>query len=157
MFFFFNDTATTEIYTLSLHDALPIFQEPLRKVASFTQMLQRRYEGELDERAHRYIEFAVDGAKRMQELINDLLAFSRVGRITREHGRVDCAALVAQATANLETAIEETGATVETGDLPAVTGDAPLLALVFQNLLANAIKFRRDDRAPRIRLDAERA
>src|SRR3712207_7994933 len=107
MFFFFNDTATTEIYTLSLHDALPIFQEPLRKVASFTQMLQRRYEGRLDERADRYIEFAVDGAKRMQDLINDLLAFSRVGRMTGSRVRFDAGELVARATANLATAMDE--------------------------------------------------
>jgi signal transduction histidine kinase len=129
-------------------------QEPLRKVASFTQMLQRRYEGELDERAHRYIDFAVDGAKRMQELINDLLAFSRVGRVTNPHGRVDTAALVAQATSNLSTLVADTGAVVEAGGLPDVDGDRALLAVVFQNLIANAVKFRAPDRAPHVRIDA---
>ena len=70
-------------------------------MASFTQMLQRRYEGELDERAHRYIEFAVDGAKRMQELINDLLAFSRVGRLGRAHERVELDEIVGARVANV--------------------------------------------------------
>src|SRR3712207_1636737 len=150
MFFFFNDTATTEIYTLSLHDALPIFQEPLRKVASFTQMLQRRYEGRLDERADRYIEFAVDGAKRMQDLINDLLAFSRVGRITGSRDRVHAGVLVERATPNLATALDEAGAAVTTGELPEIEGDPSLLALVFQNLIGNAVKFRAPDRPPRV-------
>jgi signal transduction histidine kinase len=131
-------------------------QEPLRKVASFTQMLQRRYEGQLDERADRYIEFAVDGAKRMQELINDLLAFSRVGRITNPHDRVDTGALVEQATANLATLVDDAAAVVEADDLPDVQGDATLLRVVFQNLIANAIKFRAPDRRPRVRVAADR-
>src|SRR5690348_8037551 len=128
-------------------------QEPLRKVASFTQMLQRRYEGQLDERADRYIEFAVDGAKRMQTLINDLLAFSRVGRFSEPEAVVESADLVRRAESSLSTLIEETGATVEIGELPPVRGEAGLLALVFQNLIANGLKFR-GEAPPHVRIDA---
>ncbi|GLZ37346.1 sensor histidine kinase [Actinokineospora sp. NBRC 105648] len=131
-------------------------QEPLRKVASFCQLLERRYKGQLDDRADQYIGFAVDGAKRMQVLINDLLAFSRVGRHVRDRGPVDCAELVAQATANLANAVEESGAVVETGaGLPTVLGEAPLLTAVFQNLIGNAVKFR-GEAAPVVRVEAER-
>jgi signal transduction histidine kinase len=131
-------------------------QEPLRKVASFTQMLQRRYGGELDERADRYIEFAVDGARRMQELINDLLEFSRVGRMTREHELIPAQELVDSATARLATLIEDAGAQVVVhGDLPTVSGDRGLLSIVFQNLIGNGIKFRGED-PPRIDIAAER-
>jgi signal transduction histidine kinase len=130
-------------------------QEPLRKVASFCQLLQQRYGGQLDDRADQYIGFAVDGARRMQDLINDLLAFSRVGRLEQPHTDVDCNALVQRARTDLERSIEESGADVEAGPLPTVHGDAGLLRLVFQNLIGNAIKFRGDD-APLVRLDAER-
>ncbi|HME67681.1 MAG TPA: ATP-binding protein [Streptosporangiaceae bacterium] len=116
-------------------------QEPLRKVASFTQLLQRRYAGKLDARADQYIEFAVDGAKRMQALINDLLAYSRVGRSERELALVSSDAALTQARANLAEQIEETGATIETGHLPLVLAELPLLIAVFQNLLSNALKF----------------
>ena len=116
-------------------------QEPLRKVASFTQLLQRRYAGQLDARADQYIEFAVDGAKRMQALINDLLAYSRVGRSAREPALVASDAALTQARANLASAIEGSGATVETGHLPYVLAEMPLLTAVFQNLLSNALKF----------------
>ena len=116
-------------------------QEPLRKVASFTQLLQRRYAGQLDARADQYIDFAVDGAKRMQALINDLLQYSRVGRSAREPALVSSDAALAQARNNLATVMEETGATVETGHLPLVLGELPLLTAVFQNLLSNALKF----------------
>jgi signal transduction histidine kinase len=116
-------------------------QEPLRKVASFTQLLQRRYAGQLDARADQYIEFAADGAKRMQALINDLLQYSRVGRSAREPSLVASDAALAQARNNLAAAMEETGATVETGHLPLVLGELPLLTAVFQNLLSNALKF----------------
>jgi signal transduction histidine kinase len=116
-------------------------QEPLRKVASFTQLLQRRYAGQLDARADQYIEFAADGAKRMQALINDLLQYSRVGRSAREPALVSSDAALAQARNNLAAAMEETGATVETGHLPLVLAELPLLAAVFQNLLSNALKF----------------
>jgi signal transduction histidine kinase len=116
-------------------------QEPLRKVASFTQLLQRRYAGQLDARADQYIEFAVDGAKRMQALINDLLQYSRVGRSAREPALVASDAALAQARSNLATAMEETGATVETGHLPLVLAELALLTAVFQNLLSNALKF----------------
>jgi signal transduction histidine kinase len=131
-------------------------QEPLRKVASFCQLLQQRYGGQLDDRADQYIGFAVDGARRMQDLINDLLAFSRVGRMEQPHVDVDCGVLFDRVRADLSRAIEESGATVEVdGALPTVHGDASLLRLVFQNLVANAIKFRADE-APRVTLSAER-
>ncbi len=120
-------------------------QEPLRKVASFSQLLERRYKGQLDERADQYIAFAVDGAKRMQVLINDLLAFSRVGRLTREHAEVDGNEIVGQALANLSLAVEETGAEVTVEDLPRISGDVSLLTGVVQNLISNAIKFRGDE------------
>ena len=116
-------------------------QEPLRKVASFTQLLQRRYAGQLDARADQYIEFAADGARRMQALINDLLQYSRVGRSAREPALVSSDAALAQARNNLAASIEETGATVETGHLPLVLAELTLLTAVFQNLLSNALKF----------------
>ena len=130
-------------------------QEPLRKVASFTQMLQSRYQGQLDERADTYIAFAVDGAKRMQDLINDLLAFSRVGRIKEPATRVDCNALVTHALRVQAEAIEETGARVEVGELPEVVGEGRLLELVFQNLIGNGIKFRGEE-PPRVEVSAQR-
>jgi signal transduction histidine kinase len=116
-------------------------QEPLRKVASFTQLLQRRYAGKLDARADQYIEFAVDGATRMQALINDLLAYSRVGRSAREPALVSSDAALVQARNNLAASIEDSGATIETGHLPLVMAELPLLTAVFQNLLSNALKF----------------
>ncbi|HEX5119079.1 MAG TPA: ATP-binding protein [Pseudonocardiaceae bacterium] len=130
-------------------------QEPLRKIASFCQLLQRRYSGQLDERADQYIEFAVDGAKRMQVLINDLLAFSRVGRVTRDRTPTSCEALLADAKVNLSEAIEETGATISAGALPVVLAEAPLLTTVFQNLLGNALKFH-GDTPPRVDVSARR-
>jgi signal transduction histidine kinase len=130
-------------------------QEPLRKVTSFCQLLQRRYGGQLDERADQYIDFAVDGAKRMQVLINDLLAFSRAGRSAEELGPVACDAALAAATANLSTQIAEAGAVIEAGPLPVVRGQLTLMSVVFQNLLGNALKFT-GERPPRIVVTAER-
>jgi signal transduction histidine kinase len=117
-------------------------QEPLRKIASFCQALQARYHGRLDERADQYIDFAVDGAKRMQTLINDLLAFSRAGRSGREHELVDLADVVSGAQSALAEALESAGATVVVGKLPTVCGDRAQLTSLFQNLIANAVKFR---------------
>lgn len=130
-------------------------QEPLRKVASFCQLLERRYKGQLDERADQYIGFAVDGAKRMQVLINDLLAFSRVGRHPSPQVEIECADLVEQAKGNLAELVEESGAKIEVGPLPTVVGERALLAGVFQNLIGNAVKFRGED-PPSVRIDAVR-
>jgi signal transduction histidine kinase len=131
-------------------------QEPLRKVASFTQLLQKRYGGQLDERADQYIDFAVDGAKRMQRLIQDLLGFSRVGRLGGEAGDVDMAAALAEAAANLGEAIHESGAQVTHDDLPVVHGERSLVVQLLQNLVGNAIKFRDPHQAPRVHLSARR-
>jgi len=130
-------------------------QEPLRKVASFCQLLQRRYEGLLDERGQQYIEFAVDGAKRMQNLINDLLAFAKVGKQAEEHVVVEADRLLDDALANLEVAISLSGAEIVRGELPEVRGEQTLLTMVFQNLVGNALKFRGDGKA-QVRIDAER-
>jgi signal transduction histidine kinase len=130
-------------------------QEPLRKVASFCQLLQRRYAGQLDERADQYIAFAVDGAQRMQRLINDLLAFSRIGRLTTGFTDVDLNRVLDDVTSQLEARNEDDGEIVWSG-LPTVEGEEPLLTTLFVNLIGNSLKFRRPDVPPVIRITAER-
>jgi signal transduction histidine kinase len=131
-------------------------QEPLRKVASFCQLLEKRYRDKLDERGLKYIDFAVDGAKRMQVLINDLLTFSRVGRASDVLEPVPLDVPLNAATTALSAAIEETSAVIEhPGSLPEVMGDATLLGMLWQNLIGNAIKFRAADRTPVIRITAD--
>ena len=130
-------------------------QEPLRKVASFCQMLESRYAGQLDDRAHQYIAFAVDGAKRMQLLINELLTFSRVGQPGTVRAPVDLNTVASEAADRLDATIADTDAEVVVGELPTVTGDATLLTQLFQNLIANSIKFRQLDERPLIRISAE--
>jgi signal transduction histidine kinase len=131
-------------------------QEPLRKVSSFCQLLQRRYGGQLDERADQYIGFATDGAQRMQRLINDLLAFSRVGRTTSGFETVDLREIALAAAAQQETTREELGAEIVVGDLPQVQGDAALLRQLLLNLIGNGLKFHRPDVPPVVRIDAHR-
>jgi light-regulated signal transduction histidine kinase (bacteriophytochrome) len=126
-------------------------QEPLRKVASFCQLLQRRYVGQLDARADQYIEFAVDGAKRMQALIDDLLTFSRVGRADRGAVLVSAASALSQARVNLQAEIRRSSATIDTAELPVVRAEFSLLTSLFQNLIGNAIKFR-GEQPPLIRV-----
>jgi PAS domain S-box-containing protein len=130
-------------------------QEPLRMVASYTQLLARRYRGKLDEDADEFIGFAVDGARRMQELINDLLAYSRVGTRALQVEAVDTAGLVDQVVTDLAAAVEESSATVSRDPLPIVRGDPTQLRQLFQNLLANAVKFR-GERPPEVQVTAER-
>ena len=117
-------------------------QEPLRMVASFTQLLAERYDGQLDEKAKKYIDYAVDGAVRMQRLINDLLAYSRVGTRGNPIESTDAHSVLGEAIRNLAAVIEESKAIITNEDLPIVRTDAVQLVQVFQNLLANAIKFR---------------
>jgi signal transduction histidine kinase len=131
-------------------------QEPLRKVASFCQLLQRRYIGQLDARADQYIEYAVDGAKRMQVLIDDLLAFSRVGRVDREAALISCASALSAARVNLAAEIKSSGAVIETDELPVVRAEFSLITSLFQNLVGNAIKFR-GEKPPDIRISVQRA
>ncbi len=131
-------------------------QEPLRKVASFCQLLEKRYGDQLDERGQQYIEFAVDGAKRLQVLINDLLTFSRVGRSGDTRVRMPMGEALEAAVSALSAVIEETGTVISRPDeLPEVMGDQTLLAMVWQNLISNAIKFRAPDRPPDVRITAE--
>lgn len=130
-------------------------QEPLRKVASFCRLLEQRYHGKLDDRADQYIEFAVDGAKRMQLLIRDLLTFSRVGRTSQGFVPIDLADAVTKAWHELEGVATETGAQLDLSlddTAHRVHGDASLLHLLFTNLLGNAVKYRRPDHAPRIEI-----
>jgi len=130
-------------------------QEPLRKVASFCQLLEKRYGDQLDERGRQYIGFAVDGAKRMQVLINDLLAFSRVGRGSEVRVRLPLDEPLDAALAAIGTAIDESGAVIERpGWLPEVMGDATLLGMLWQNLIGNGIKFRVPGRSPVVRITA---
>lgn len=129
-------------------------QEPLRMVATYAQLLAERYQGKLDDNADKYIHYAVDGALRMQKLVQDLLAFSRVGRQGAAFESTDCNAVLQVALKNLEAAIKENGAIVEHTQLPVVVADSSQLGQVFQNLIGNAIKFR-GAAPPVIRVSAE--
>ncbi|MGW3933557.1 sensor histidine kinase [Streptomyces microflavus] len=132
-------------------------QEPLRKVASFCQLLEKRYGQELDDRGKQYIAFAVDGAKRMQVLINDLLTFSRVGRVNEGKQPVDLGKVLDRALGNLAVAVEESGAVIERPqELPELLGDSTALTMVWQNLIGNAVKFRREGVESRITVDCVR-
>ena len=127
-------------------------QEPLRMVASFTQLLSRRYKGKLDADADEYISFAVDGARRMQRLIQDLLAYSRVGTTKRDLLDTSSEEALQHALMNLRGAIEESGAMVTHDALPFVFADKTQLIQLFQNLIGNAIKYRRG--APLVHISA---
>jgi signal transduction histidine kinase len=129
-------------------------QEPLRMVATYTQLLAERYRGKLDADADKYIHYAVDGALRMQKLVQDLLAFSRVGRHGLALENTDCNVALQEALGNLEAAIKESGAIVERTQLPVLVADSSQLVQVFQNLVGNAIKFRGSE-PPLIRVSGE--
>jgi PAS domain S-box-containing protein len=128
-------------------------QEPLRMVASYVQLLAKDYGGQLDPEADEYIGFAVDGAKRMQRLIDDLLAFSRVGTRGQQFQPVDCGQVLQDVLRSLKLALEESDAVVTSGALPTIWGDRGQIHQLLQNLLANALKFRADA-SPNIRISA---
>jgi signal transduction histidine kinase len=129
-------------------------QEPLRMVATYTQLLAERYQGKLDPDADKYIHYAVDGALRMQKLVQDLLAFSRVGRQGLALRNVDCNTVLQAGLKNLEAALQESGAVVQFAKLPQIIADSSQMGQVFQNLIGNAIKFRGPD-PPVIRVSVE--
>jgi PAS domain S-box-containing protein len=129
-------------------------QEPLRMVASYTQLLERRYSAQLDDAAREFIGYAVDGARRMQEFITGLLRYSRVGTEPRVLEEVPLSEVYETAIANLRVAIQESGAHVETEPLPVVRGDPRQLTQLFQNLIGNALKFRKPNQAPEIHIRA---
>jgi signal transduction histidine kinase/CHASE3 domain sensor protein len=129
-------------------------QEPLRMVASYMQLLAERYQGQLDAKADKFIGYAVDGARRMQCLINDLLALSRVNSRGAEFAPIECDSILGRVLHDLNTTIRETNALVECESLPTVAADEQQLGQLFQNLLGNALKFRAAA-TPHIRLCAE--
>jgi PAS domain S-box-containing protein len=128
-------------------------QEPLRMVASYTQLLARRYKGKLDADADEFIGYAVDGASRMQQLIEDLLTYSRLTTKGKALTRTETSAACDAAIRNLQGAIKDSRAIMRVGQLPTVLGDASQLTALFQNLIGNAIKYR-NDRKPEIRVCA---
>jgi len=130
-------------------------QEPLRMVASYTQLLARRYKGKLDSDADQFIGYAVDGAIRMKRLINDLLTYSRVTAQDKVFELVDCNGLLEEALSNLRVAVEENRAVVTHDPLPTVMADGGQLGQLFQNLIGNAIKFRGKE-PPQVYVSAER-
>jgi PAS domain S-box-containing protein len=129
-------------------------QEPLRMVTSYTQLLAKRYAGKLDQDADEFIAYAVDGSNRMRGLINDILTYSRIGTRGKPFEPTSVQAVLDDAISNLEQAIQESGAVITHNSLPTVLGDGSQLLQVFQNLIGNAIKFRRED-PPRVHVSAE--
>ena len=131
-------------------------QEPLRTIATFSELLRRKYAGRIDERADQYIDLLVGAATRMTALIRDVLSYSRLVKDERiTASRVPSKLMVEWAIENLDTRIEESGATICLGDLPVVTVDKSATAQVFQNLLSNAIKYRTPGVPPLIRINGE--
>jgi PAS domain S-box-containing protein len=132
-------------------------QEPLHTITSYTELLAHRYQGKLDERADMYIGYIAEGTSRMHLLINDLLAYSRVGTKTKPFVPVQMDAVLNQALKSLGRSLKESGATVEREELPVVEGDGTQLAQLFQNLIGNAIKFRQKVTPLKIRVSAQRS
>jgi len=130
-------------------------QEPLRTVSSFVQLLSRRYQGKLDEKADTFINFAVEGAAHMQKLLTDLLLFSRVGGGELRLGKVSLGAVLDSILCHLKNAIEESGARIESESLPVVLADEMQLTNLLQNLISNALKFR-SEQPPQIHVSAKR-
>jgi signal transduction histidine kinase len=147
-----SNTELREFAYAASHD----LSEPLRTIASYLQLLERRYGNELDDEADQFIGYAVDGATRMRKLIDDLLAYSRVERTEVVAQPVDLTETVAVVMRSLAPAIEEAGATVEVGPLPTLAADPTQMAQLFQNLVANALKFRHPDRPARVEVRGER-
>ncbi len=147
-----SNTDLQQFAYVASHD----LQEPLRMVASYLQLISRRYRGKLDSNADEFIDFAVDGARRMQSLIQDLLSYSRVGSQASAYELVDTNLTFADAVSNLKVAIEESAARVSSGPLPSVWADPTQLIQLLQNLIGNAIKFR-GARIPEVHVSAERA
>ncbi|MEF2072973.1 sensor histidine kinase [Consotaella aegiceratis] len=140
-----------EFAYVAAHD----LQEPLRMVASYTELLAQRYEGQLDERADKYIHYAVEGAKRMKSLISDLLVYSRLGAQGKPLEPVSVDMILDGVEQRMHRLIEETDTVIERSPMPIVMGDDIQLGQVFQNLVGNAVKFR-SDQAPRISIGARR-
>jgi signal transduction histidine kinase len=130
-------------------------QEPLRKVGSFTELLGRRFSGQMGPEADRYMGYIVDGAKRMSMLINDLLTFSRIGTSTREFASTDLNNVLRRTLDDLQHRIQESGAEVTYDDLPVVRAEESQMGMVFQNLISNAMKFHRDEK-PRVHVSARK-
>ena len=137
------------------HIASHDLQEPLRAVSGYIKLLQTEYIDRLDTTAHEYVDLAIDGTKRMRGLIEDLLAYSRVGTSELTLSTVDCHKVVQEVISNLPTLIEESQADIIDLDLPCITADRTQIVQLFQNLLINAIKFRHPDIAPKIIIKAE--
>ena len=146
-----NEELEQFAYVIS-HD----LREPARMVKGYLELLEDRYQGELDEKAEKYVDCAVDGAERMQEMISALLDLSRIGRRGKEPAPTDAEAVLERTLRSLGRAIEEAEAEVTHDPLPTVMADRAQLAQVFQNLIANAIKFRREDVPPHVHVSAER-
>jgi PAS domain S-box-containing protein len=148
----FRSNADLEQFAYSAaHD----LQEPLRVVAGFVKLLAKRYKGKLDEKAYEFIEYAIEGTKRMQALIKDLLDYSQIGTKSKSFEPTECLSALDKAIFNLQAAIKENGAVIIHDNLPIVTADSSQLIRLFQNLIGNAIKFHGKD-TPRIHISAER-
>ncbi len=146
-----SNTELGQFAYVASHD----LQEPLRMITGYLQLLERRYQDKLDAEASEFIGYAVEGAVRMKRLIEDLLALSRAGTQAVNFRPVEAQKLFDTACANLAVSIRESGAQVTAGPLPMIVGDPVLLVQVFQNLIANAIKFRRTDQPAQIQLTSE--
>jgi PAS domain S-box-containing protein len=146
-----NDELRQFAYVAS-HD----LQEPLRMVASYTELLAERYVGQLDTAADKYIQYAVEGARRMQHLVGDLLAYSRVGTEGKPFVPTDTRQVLKTVLENLQRTILETGAQIVFDEMPTIKADATQLCQLFQNLISNAVKFRAD-RPPHVRIEARKA
>jgi light-regulated signal transduction histidine kinase (bacteriophytochrome) len=129
--------------------------EPLRTVSSFIDLLAKRYKGQLDEKADRYIAFALEGVDRMSKMISDLAAYAKIGTHTREFTPADLEEILKQVKASLNKSVEESNTEITHDPLPQIDGEETQLAQLFQNLIGNAIKFRKKDVPPRVHISSE--